>query len=545
MKKLVLIAFLLFIVKMQAQENAISPDGVTKKVMKSEAGEYFGPYFKMNATFGTTTPLGDYQSYSNRFQIPSSTSQTSGFNQEISGRYQFNIDAVYQMKALGAGASFGVFSHEVSNFNFEQTFPLLLEGGEIDGSYFGIGPEYTTAFGQFQLTAAFRGGLLNYSMSNFMASYNGTDVTTPREIFRTDLNPDGKSSLVYASAGIKLNYPIYKGLHLIGRLDYLTTFGNGIDLRDRYARPFDFNDDGSITAGDVDVFINSENIATDVRSIKPQMLNVGIGLQYSFGGLGRKYNPNDISNRRGKGEQYQKNAILAYETSGHRISIEQAENMYTNYNTILKPPIEELQKERRQDTSYRATEYAFVSIKALKYYIAFLDKVEKLNPDQPELSGMIIAFGAYDMDYNPSDEADEVEIIGGENADPKYIGKPDKYGDYRGRQTVFFAPTYYDDDPKLIGKDEIFKHRPFFIIQDQASDNKYKGTYFPVPFLDFVDNNGVGDFRNYAKQFFGGSEFGGPRQKTDLETPIMLIEGENTTLFFNDLNNMPPKGNNN
>lgn len=542
MKTLILIPFLLLIVNLQAQENVITAGVSTKKTVKSNATEYFGPSFKLIATYGTTAPTGDYSSYSQDYSFDTIE---GGFTQEISGRYQFNIDAVYQMKALGAGASFGVFSHEISNFSFENAFQQQLDGGEIDGSYFGIGPEYTTAIGKFQLTAAFRGGLLNYSMSRFTASYNGTDVTQAIPVLRSEISEGAKSSLVYASGGIKMNYPIYKGLHLLVRADYFTTFGSGVEVTDTYARVIDFNNNGTITAGDIDVAINSENIVTETRRVKPQMFNVGIGLQYAIGGRGRKYNPNDISNRRGKGEQYEKNAILAYETSGHQISIKQAEKMYNNYNNILKPPVEELQRERRGDTSYKSTEYAFVSLKAMKYYVALMDKVEQLNPDQPELSGMIIAFGAYDMDYDPTKEGDEVETIGAEENDDEFIGRPSKYGDYRGRQTVFFAPTYYDDDPSLTGKDEIFKHRPFFIVKDPKGDNKYKGTYFPVPFLNFVDNSGLGTAKEYAKQFFGGGQFGGPREALEVLPVDLPVDGENTSLFFNDLNNMPPKGNNN
>ncbi|MEM7086784.1 MAG: hypothetical protein AAF489_11410 [Bacteroidota bacterium] len=549
MKKIILIAFLLFLVKMEAQENGTSSNVSTKKVFKSNSSEYFGPSFKINATYGVTTPLGEYQSYSKRSLVSTTSGFTPGFTQKISGRYQFNLDAIYQMQALGAGVSFGLFSHEVSDFNFETAFQQQLNGGGIDGTYFGIGPEYTTSIGMLQFTAAVRGGLLNYSMSEFMASYNGTDVLDPIPVFSSAINPGSKSSLVFASAGIKMNYPIYKGLHLLARADYFSTFGAGIEIRDTYARVFDFDSNGTITAGDIDISVNSENILTEVRRIKPQMLNLGIGLQYSFGGLRRKFNPNDISNRDHIGGLYEKEAILAYETSGHQISIEQAEKMYNNYNTIIKPPIEELQRNRHNDTTYQVTDYAFVSIKDLKHYIALLEKVEKLNPYQPKVSGIVISFGAYDMDYDPNDASDQVEIVGGDDNedddDEAFIGRPDKYGIYGGRLTTMLAPTYYDDDPKLAGKDEIFRHRAFYIAKDPNGNNKYTGTYVPVPFLNFVDNAQVGGVNKFTRQFFGGSEFGGPRQEMDLELPLLPIDGENTTLFFNDLNNMPPKGNNN
>lgn len=538
MKKILLIILLLVIVKIQAQENS---EIAAKNVVKFKSGASFKNSLNFDVTYGTTAPMGSYRSYTRAFEGGVDFSRR-GFTQETSGQYQFNIDASYTINAFAAGASFGVFNHEISSFNYEIDFPLLLEGGGIKGTYFGIGPEYYMSINKFEVVGILRGGYMNVSVSRLGVSYNGTDTVIPIDIFTSDSNSETKNSLAYASAGLKFAYPIYNGLKLTARVDYFTSFGSGIEVRDTYAPPIDFNSDGNITITDVEDFVLDGNVISETRRLKPQMLNVGIGLQYSFGRKERKYNPNDISNRRGKGEDYAKNAILAYETSGHRITIEQAENMYNNYNTILKPQVEELQKERRQDTSYKATEYAFISIKDLKYYIALLDKVEKMNPDQPDLSGMIIAFGAYNMDYDPNDEDDEVTNIGGDDDSDEVIGRPEKYGDYRGRQTVFFAPTYYDDDPNLIGQDEIFKHRPFYIKRNSES-NKYVGTYKPVPFLNFVENTQFGDMHRVTRDFFGKNSVGGPNNNMNMQEFLIYLDSQdtNTGLFFNDLNNMPPK----
>ena len=259
--KLLLLLLLLCIVKIQAQENK---------------------GFTIDASFGITVPVGDYKTYTktlgqeNEFNL-------IGFTEEITGQTQFNLDAAYYFNDFGVGASFGIFNHKISNLTYEVNFPVKTEGGKISGIYYGIGPNYTTSLGAFNFTGLVRGGLMNISLDKFIGSYSGTDVSEPVEILNTEQSPGSKSSLPYASFGVKLSYPVYEGLSAFAIAEYLTSFGDGLEILDRYVTPHDTNGDGSITSIDIDQFVNSDHLVEETRFLNPQLFYFGLGLKYEFG----------------------------------------------------------------------------------------------------------------------------------------------------------------------------------------------------------------------------------------------------------------------
>ncbi|PHS64796.1 MAG: hypothetical protein COB12_07720 [Flavobacterium sp.] len=248
--------------------------------IKTQAQEYKG--FTIDASFGISVPIGDYKSYTktlgqeNEFNL-------IGFTEEITGKTQFNLDAAYYFNNFGVGANFGIFNHEISSLTYEINFPVKTDGGDINGTYYGIGPNYTTSLGVFNFTGLVRGGLMNVSLDKFIGSYNGTDVSNPVEILNTEQSPGSKSSLPYASFGIKLSYPVYEGLSAFVTAEYLTSFGDGLEVLDTYVTPHDTNGDGSITSIDIDGFVNSDHLVEEIRFLKPQMLYFGLGLKYGFG----------------------------------------------------------------------------------------------------------------------------------------------------------------------------------------------------------------------------------------------------------------------
>lgn len=267
MKKTLLIIFLLFVVKFQAQENK---------------------GFSFDISGGITAPLGDYKTFTKTFA--ENGMGFIGFTEEITGKAQFNFGASYQFDAFGAGFNIGIFKHEISSLTYEIDFPILLQGGEIDGIFYGIGPDYKTSFGDFSFSALLRGGLMDVSLDKFTGSYNGADTDQPIEILSTELAPGSKTSLPYTSLGVKFSYQIYQGLSVFVKGEYLTTFGDGIEILDTYYTPFDADNDGIIGIDDVNQFVNIEYLEEDLRFLKPQMLNFGLGFSYAFG------NPKDESN---------------------------------------------------------------------------------------------------------------------------------------------------------------------------------------------------------------------------------------------------------
>ncbi|MBZ0326461.1 MAG: hypothetical protein K8F54_02565, partial [Altibacter sp.] len=261
MKKILLIIFLLCVVKFQAQE------------IKG---------FSFDATGGITAPLGDYKTYTKTLG-QTNGNNLIGFTEEITGETQFSFDASYQFGAVGLGATLGIFNHKISSLTYEINFPTQISGGQINGTYYSIGPNYMASLGDFTFTGFLRGGLMDVSLDKFVGSYNGTDVNQPIEILNTELSSGSKSSLGYASLGVKFSYPVYQGLSAFVKAEYFTSFGDGMEILDTYVPPVDVNNDGNITSADTELFVNSDNLVEEMRFLKPQFFFFGVGLGYSFG----------------------------------------------------------------------------------------------------------------------------------------------------------------------------------------------------------------------------------------------------------------------
>ena len=273
MRKLVLVLFLLAIVKIEAQQNR----GIEKS--DSRRG------FFVSLSGGLTSPTGNYKTYSDA--VTNADGQILfGATEKITGKSQFNLDAGYRFGAFGLGLSFGFFQHELSDLSFQSdlfdtNFPILQNGGAIDGIYYGTGPDYRLAFGKFSTTTSARIGLMNVSTSNYTGSYNGTDTDVPLELIRTEFASDGKTSLAYSSVGLKLSYDISKQLSLFTKTDYFISLGDGLKVTDNGVIPADRNKDKLITEIDLK-FPEELQHFTKERFVKPKMVNVGFGLTYNF-----------------------------------------------------------------------------------------------------------------------------------------------------------------------------------------------------------------------------------------------------------------------
>lgn len=168
-------------------------------------------------------------------------------------------------------------------------------------------------------------------------------------------------------------------------------------------------------------------------------------------------------------------AIDFIENSRHTLDKNKVTDLYENYKKRFLPVIENIQKNVTDDNGvtiierpeYLPTEYSIVSLQKLKNYIAFLDVLQKKNPEQT-ISGIAISFGAYNINKKTESRSR------GNAIDPIQIG------DYRGRMTTYFTPTYYDTCVE--SEYDAAKHIPFYIKPDNESD-KYKGTYKSLYYL--------------------------------------------------------------
>ncbi|MBW6535202.1 MAG: hypothetical protein K0B11_09345 [Mariniphaga sp.] len=234
---------------------------------------------------GITNPTGDYKSYS-QINTNADGQVLFGATEEIAGKIHFNLDAGYQFGAFGMGLSLGSLKHEISEVNLQSDlvnldFPLHTNGGELDGTYYGIGPEYTLAFGKFSTKASTRIGLVDFSTSTFTGSYNGDDVDVPVELIHTELGSDKKTSLAYSSVGLQLSYAISRKISVFGKSDYAFALGDGLQVTDAGVIPRDIDRDKRITAFDVQ-YLEEGIPFENIRTVKPRMVNVGFGLTYNF-----------------------------------------------------------------------------------------------------------------------------------------------------------------------------------------------------------------------------------------------------------------------
>lgn len=273
MKKLLLLFFLLSFIKMEAQQLR----GIEKSDIRRG--------FFVALSGGLTSPTGDYKTYADK-RTNADGQVIFGATEKITGTSQFNLDAGYRFGAFGLGVSIGSFKHKLDGLSFlsdlfNADFPILKNGGAIDGTYYGAGPDYTFSFGKFSTTTSARVGLMNFSTNTFTGSYNGSDTAVPIEVIKTDIASDGNTSLAYSSFGLKLSYDITKQLSLFTKTDYFIALGDGLKVKDNGIVLNDINKDQLITVADFD-FAAEPSRFEKVRTIKPKMINVGFGLTYNF-----------------------------------------------------------------------------------------------------------------------------------------------------------------------------------------------------------------------------------------------------------------------
>jgi len=226
------------------------------------------------------------------------------------------------------------------------------------------------------------------------------------------------------------------------------------------------------------------------------------------------------------------NGIEGFENSDlkhHKISLERSKELYYNYNDSIKPHIRTYQGNRafRQETMalgglYNPTEYVLINIKTLKCYLKFLEEVESRNSN--EITGIAIFLGA-------NGESERVENIEASFNDKMRKEKKVKANeilrgiqnlpitseeDIRGRMTMFFAPTYYNNENENLS--EVQKHVPFYIKAPDSS-KPYVGNYMSLQ-DKFIEMENI--------------------EKSGMQM-IVVQSGKDTSLNFNEFTQMPPK----
>ena len=234
---------------------------------------------------GMSQPMGSYKTET----VPDVTEDRIGaildfigYDKTRKGNLFYNLDANYRFGKFGMGLSLGSFSHEISEYSYHMPFKTLFEGGNLSGTYYGIGPNYNMNFSKLKFAMMLRAGMANYKYDGFKGFYAEGDVAAPVNILETVMNVEAKTSMAYSSIGIKFSYPVTINLDIFTKLDYLTTLGKGLEVEDTYYLPVDMNQNDTISAFDVAHFTIPDLKREQTRFIKPAMLHVGIGLSYNL-----------------------------------------------------------------------------------------------------------------------------------------------------------------------------------------------------------------------------------------------------------------------
>ncbi len=181
-----------------------------------------------------------------------------------------------------------------------------------------------------------------------------------------------------------------------------------------------------------------------------------------------------------------------FEQSAHRVSIADAKQNISNFQSKFSPVIKQTQMSAMKLEEYETTKYIWIEKQTLKDYLEMLDEVEQLNPKNGKITGVAINLAAY-----PEDKTTDKS------------GAIPKEGSYKGRLTVVLNPTYLPNGSEY---NKIQNHVQFS-IQPESLSNKYQGRYKPL--LNSEDQGGKAQLNTKSTE-------------------------EDTSLALNDLNAIPP-----
>lgn len=188
-------------------------------------------------------------------------------------------------------------------------------------------------------------------------------------------------------------------------------------------------------------------------------------------------------------------SIGKFTNSGYHVSVEDTRQLHFNYMDRLKPALNEVQRSELNRQDYEETEYLWMPMDKLKEYIAFLESIAAKN--NKDVSGVAFYLGAYNLDKKIEDKP----------------SRPvPRFGDYRGRMTMFFAPTYYDANRQE--RHEILKHVPFY-VQGEDSD-PFKGEYID---LFSSTNTTIGNGSGILNAALVGGGSGGSNELSSVPPP--------------------------
>jgi len=191
------------------------------------------------------------------------------------------------------------------------------------------------------------------------------------------------------------------------------------------------------------------------------------------------------------------------------ISVNKAVNLHETYKESRYQVINETIG-GQTDSTFLDTQFVWFEYEKIKNYIAYLETVERKNPNNPEISGIRVYFGAYDS-TNP---------------------------EYPQQQTVFFNPTIKTE---LEEDNNNMKNLPFYILPDTANEplvGKYK----------VIQRLLLDEYNDVERAFIANSNLGHEETSENMVQKSAITNakngGDGTSLSFNigHLSPPPPRG---
>ncbi|GGK43641.1 MULTISPECIES: hypothetical protein [Flavobacteriaceae] len=218
--------------------------------------------------------------------ISSATSTFSDNSYAADGSF-FEVSSTYYFSKIGLGISLGSFSNPTEGnllkFANEASYPIELNSEKWKTSYYGIGPSYRTNFGDIEATIFGRAGIMSVKPILLEGNFNveNADAATTIPVYNFSTNET--SNVGFYNAGIRLGYKLNPNFGLYITANYMSAFSDAIIAQDGRKEFIDLNQDGEITADEIQKLGGEVQFQYTEKNIQPQVFNYGFGLSYSFG----------------------------------------------------------------------------------------------------------------------------------------------------------------------------------------------------------------------------------------------------------------------
>lgn len=263
--KLLLAICVLFIIQGPA---AIAQSGKDIESMRTSYKDSFstnvsqGDYFQFGLYYGVIMPLGSYHDIT----------QSRGGSPDFQPAYIATFDRFWSN--IGIGVEAGYFSNKYERAPYTANvahFDVIWDREKWSNLFFGIGPSFSLNRGREQYQITIRGGVMRTKTPVYKSFFT---LTHP-DVLELEY-PSSTLLSAYGSVSLKTNYIISKNFTLSLLFSY--TISMGADYTYKEIELIDYDGDGGYSLDE----IKSSPILDNSISVKPEILTIGLGINYRF-----------------------------------------------------------------------------------------------------------------------------------------------------------------------------------------------------------------------------------------------------------------------